>query len=184
MGRVLLQVGVEQEEGDPADPDPPDADLDGLGADRRLDPERLPVEVDQPYRHLVGKILDVDLRLLAVGRDPLPAEAPAIEEADADQRQVQVTGRLQVVAGQDAEAPGVDGQRLRQPELEREVADHQWRPGVVERRPVLVVLVDRRPGDLQCPLEVGAGGGGLHPLFAEQDQHRDRVVAGPRSSGG
>ena len=49
--------------------------------------------------------------------------AVAVEEADADDRHAQVAGRLEVVAGEDAEAARVLRQRLAEAELGREVGD-------------------------------------------------------------
>jgi hypothetical protein len=47
----------------------------------------------------------------------------AVEQADADERHAEVAGRLEVVAGEDAEAAGVLRQRLGDAELGREVGD-------------------------------------------------------------
>ena len=55
--------------------------------------------------------------------DALAEVALGIEEADADEGQAQVAGLFAVVASEDAQATGVDGQRLVQAELGGEVGD-------------------------------------------------------------
>ena len=65
--------------------------------------------------------------LPAVDVEPLPEIALVVVEADADERDAEVGRALDVVAGQDAEAAGVDRQRLVQAELGREVG-HRPRP--------------------------------------------------------
>ena len=54
---------------------------------------------------------------------PCVEVAAAVEQADADERHAELGRRLQVVAGEDAEAAAVDRQRLLDPELHREVGD-------------------------------------------------------------
>ena len=51
--------------------------------------------------------------------------AAAVEQADADERDAELGGGLEVVAGEDAEAAGVDRQRLLDAELHAEVGDEQ-----------------------------------------------------------
>jgi hypothetical protein len=46
-----------------------------------------------------------------------------VEQADGDDRHAEVAGRLQVIAGQHAEAAGVDRQHLGDAELHAEVGD-------------------------------------------------------------
>ena len=55
----------------------------------------------------------VVLLLPAVGGQRLPEVPAPVEQADPDDRHAEVAGRLQVVAGQDAEAAGVLRQHLR-----------------------------------------------------------------------
>ena len=77
------------------------------GLDRRLGPR-------QPL---------VALLLPAVVGHPLVEVALRVHEADADERHAQVARLLAVIAGQHAEAAGVDRQRLVQGELGREIGD-------------------------------------------------------------
>ena len=57
------------------------------------------------------------LLLIAVGVELLAEVALGVEQADADEWQSEVGGRLQMVAGQDPETAGVLRQRLGQAEL-------------------------------------------------------------------
>ena len=59
----------------------------------------------------------VDGLLAPFAVDALLEVTLRVEEADADEGQPQVAGRLAVIAGQDAQAAGVDGQRFVQPKL-------------------------------------------------------------------
>ena len=65
----------------------------------------------------------VGLHLPAVERERLAEVAGAVEQADGHQRHAEVRRRLEVVAGEHAEAAGVVGQDLRDAELHREVPD-------------------------------------------------------------
>ena len=75
------------------------------------------------HRQLVDVGLEVLFVLPAVLVEALAEVALAVEEADADERDAEVGGALDVVAGEDAEAAGVDRQRLVQAELGGEVGD-------------------------------------------------------------
>ena len=56
--------------------------------------------------------------------------AAAVEQPDADERDAELGGALEMVAGQDAESSRVDRQRLLDPELHAEVGDEHVR-GVI-----------------------------------------------------
>ena len=71
----------------------------------------------------------VVLELPAVGRQALREVAGAVEQPDADQRDAEVGGGLEVVTGQDAEAAGVLRQHLGDAELGGEVGDARRRLG-------------------------------------------------------
>ena len=123
--RVLLDVGVEHQQRDTADVRLPD-----VGAQCPL--------ARQGQRHLgrgavllaqqrEGEFVRIEDRVLlllpAVPREGLAEVAVPVEEPDADEGDAEVAGRLEVVAGEDAEAAGVLRQRRGDPELGREVAD-------------------------------------------------------------
>ena len=71
---------------------------------------------------------------MAVGVDRLAEVAVAVEQADADERDGHVGGRLEMVAGEHAQAARVDAERLVQAVLGAEVGDR-----AVELRAVLAV---------------------------------------------
>ena len=81
----------------------------------------------RPVTRVTGMVVEVVARgsflLPAVGVEVLAEVALAVEQADADQRQAEVAGALQVVAGEDAEAAGVDRQAFVEAELGGEVGD-------------------------------------------------------------
>ena len=74
-------------------------------------------------RQLVRVEVGLGVLLVPIGVDLLAEVAAPVEEADADERQRRVRRRLAVVAGQDAEAAGVDLHRLVDAELGAEVGD-------------------------------------------------------------
>ena len=129
-------------------------------------------------------VVGVGVLLVAVGVDRLVEVAVAIEQPDADERQGHVGRRLRVVAGEHAEAAGVDPERLVDPVLGAEVGDGSvedaavvpGEPGVGAVRHVLVELAEDVP-DLDHERRVVEEAAPLDR--ARQD--RDRIpVAGPR----
>ncbi len=74
-----------------------------------------------------GEAVGVEAReallLVAVGVEPLAEVALGVEQADRDERNAEIGCRLEVVAGEDAEASAVLRQRLGEAELGREVGD-------------------------------------------------------------
>ena len=81
----------------------------------------------EPARVVPRIALDLAVALV----EPLPEVAAAVEEADADERDAELGGRLQVVAREDAEAAGVRRQHLVEAELGREVGDEHVVAAVV-----------------------------------------------------
>jgi hypothetical protein len=71
----------------------------------------------------VGVQPGIVLVLPPVRGQRLPEVAGAVVQANADQRQPEIGGRFEVVAGEDAQAAGIDRQHLGHAELHREVAD-------------------------------------------------------------
>ena len=78
-----------------------------------------------PAESAATRLVDVDVVLVlpAVAVEPLPEVALVVVEPDADERNAEVGGALDVIAGQNAEAARIDRQRLVQPELGGEVRD-------------------------------------------------------------
>ena len=125
VGLVLLHVGVEQQQRDPADLGHPD--LRGqLAARGQAHPDvhrRAGFVAEQLQGQAVRVVGRVPLGLPAVGRQRLGEVAVPVQQADPDQRHAQVAGGLQVVPGQDAQAAGVLRQRGGDAVLGREVGD-------------------------------------------------------------
>ena len=125
VGRVVLrEVRVQQEQRDPSHAHEPDEDGDLALADRQLDDRRASARNGrQRDRKPRGVERRVALVLPPVGVEGLAEVVLAVEEADPDDRKPPVARGLEDVAGEDAEAPGVDGKVLGQAELGREVRD-------------------------------------------------------------
>src|SRR5262249_60728833 len=117
-GGFGLDLRIEKVEGPAAARRPPDGHMPltvSQGADHLDGPVR---PIDPSQRLLIERALRVDLVLPTVFVDALAAKALPVEKAHANQRQANVAGCLQVVARQDAEATGVNRQRLRQAEFQ------------------------------------------------------------------
>ena len=142
-----------------------------VGPDGRLD------------RQQVGVVVEVRFLLPAVGVERLAEVALGIKQADADQRDAQVAGALEVVAGQDAEAARVDRQALVEAELGREVGDRAGPEAAgVDRGPgprVLEVFREAAEGVIDPRVEHDVGdpleGVGRLEIRVEE---LDRVVVG------
>ena len=107
-----------------ADPAFPDLGLHGPAGKVDLDQDVFAVGASTGVIGRSSKsVVVVDGVLLAVAVDGLLEVALPIEQADADEGQVQVGGGLAVVAGEDAEAAGVDRQAFVEAELGAEVGD-------------------------------------------------------------
>ena len=123
VGLVLLHVGVEQQQRDPAHLRHPDlrGQLAALGqADR--DADRGPGGVAEQLERLAVRVVArVALGLPAVGGQRLGEVPVPVQQPDPDQRHAEVAGRLQVIPGQDAQAAGVLRQRGGDPVLRGEV---------------------------------------------------------------
>ena len=129
---VALDVGVEHQQRHPADAGHPDPG-DQRRAVGQVDRDRGAGAVglaQQRDRQAVGVEDRVGLLLPALAGQRLLEVAVPVEQPDADDRHAEVAGRLEVVAGQDAEAAGVLRQHGGDAELGREVADRaRGRPG-------------------------------------------------------
>ena len=101
--------------------------------------------------------VEVVLVLPAVDVEPLPEVALVVIQPDANQRNAEIGRALQMIAGEDAEAAGVDRQRLVQAELGGEVS-HRPRAehaGVLAAPGVLRLQVFAEPavGVVDAPME-------------------------------
>ena len=129
--RVRQPLDLEQVERDRADVLAPDRRGDGVAREVDLDGDRL---ADEPGGLGVDGLVAPRSAARTPSR-PCGEVAAAVEEADADERDAELGGALQVVAGEDAEAAGVDRQRLLDAELHAEVGDEQVR-GVIAVSPL------------------------------------------------
>ena len=108
---VLRHVGVEQQQGHAPDLHQPDGGVDGPAGQLHADGQRLAQRVDHTTQRQPCRIeVEVAVLLVAVGVDVLAEVAAAVEEAYGHEGQGHVGGGLAVVAGEHAEATGVDGQ--------------------------------------------------------------------------
>ena len=130
---VALDVGVEQQQRHPADAGDPDPGQQvGPAGQRDRDDRALAVVLAQQRdRQPVGVEDRVGLLLPALAGERLLEVAVPVEQADADDRDAEVAGGLEVVAGEDAEAAGVLRQHGGDAELRGEVGDRAR--GVVGR---------------------------------------------------
>jgi hypothetical protein len=131
-------------------------------------------------RQLVRGDRLVEVLLPAVLVDQLVDVALVVEEPHADHRHAQVAHALQVVAREDAEPPGVDGQRLVEAELGGEVGHRPGQQGAAVARPpavaTLEVLLEAAVGLVDAGLKLLV----LHPardlLAVDALEEGDRVV--------
>ena len=151
---VAGDVGVEQEQRHAADLGAPHvrAQLSAPGH-RDADDARGAVRLAQQVQRQPLRVGDgIGLLLPAVGVEALLEVAGLVEETDADDRHAEVGRRLEVVAGEDAEATGVLRQHGGDAVLGAEVGD---RSGGVTLRALLL----EPPRGGQVGVEVGLGGG-------------------------
>ena len=113
VGLVLLHVGVEQQQRDPADLGHPDlrGQLPAHGQAHGDVHRRAGVVAEQFQRQPVRVVGRVPLGLPAVGGQRLGEVTVPVQQADGDQRHAEVARRLQVVARQDAQAARILRQR-------------------------------------------------------------------------
>jgi hypothetical protein len=118
LGRVAFDVRVEQQQVAAAHLHAPHLGGDDAAARLELHGDRFAVLADGGlHRHQVGVRAQVLFPLPAVAVETLPEVALTVEQPDADERQAEVRGALDVVPGQHAQAARVDRKRLVQAEL-------------------------------------------------------------------
>ena len=130
-------------------------------------------------RQLVGVEDGVALLLPAVAVERLLEVAVAVEQADADERDAEVGGRLEVVAGEDAEPAGVLRQHRGDAELGREVRDRAGRVGAgLAGVPAVLgeVALEVRVRGVEAGAEVGVVDQRVEPLAADGAEEPDRVA--------
>ena len=125
----------------------------------------------------------VALFLPAVGGDVLMEVALRIHEPDADERHAEVARFLAVIAGEHAEAAGVDRQRLVQRELGGEVGDRLPRELRKAARPPRVARAARRrrarrSRGRRARRNAGSAAAASSLVARDEPQHPHRVVRG------
>ncbi len=189
---VAVHVGVEQEQRDPADLRAPDVgvQLATAGQGQGDDAGRAVLLAQEREGEAVGVEDGVVLLLPAVTVEAL-AEVPGlVEQADADDRDADVGRRLEVVAGEDAEAAGVLGQRRGDPELGAEVGDRRGHALGLLAPPLLVpavlleVAVERLPGRVDALDERRVGGQAVELVGRHGGEHGHRVAPDGGPAGG
>jgi hypothetical protein len=178
---VAVDVRVHQVQRHAAHLHLPDRDLDRAAAQRDVE-HHAPARGAQhgPHGRDVPVHVLVHVLLPAVGGDLLHDVALRVHEAHAHQRHAEVRGGLAVVAGQDAQAAGVDLQGVVHAELGGEVADGlAGHLGVVLGEPgVLLAHVAVEGGDdrVVAALEAGVGRELLQALGGHGAQQLHGVV--------
>ncbi len=183
-GGVGLDVGVEQQQRNPADLGAPDLGGEGAAAGQgEVDPAGGRVGLaEQGDGERVGVEQGVALLLPAVPAEGLPEVAVPVEEADADDGDAEVGGGLEVVAGQDAEAAGVLREGGGDAVLGREVGD----AGGQRVAEVVRGLVPARAGEVVAQVvgqvaepaqETPVGGQGGQPGGGHFAEQADRVLS-------
>ena len=151
---VLGDVGIQQQQRNPADLRDPDPGVQLRGAGKRqLHQHGIAAGVgEQPQRQPLRVQRRVGLVLPAVRGQRLPEVAGAVVEAHGDERNAEVGRGLQVVTGQDAQAARIVGQHLGDAELHRKVRD-AGRHGLLVGPVALPLLVPQRTA--QVVVQIG-----------------------------
>ena len=122
LGRVLLQARVQQIQVHAAERDFPDIAQDRAIAERHGDDARVAVGLQRLLDGHVGPVQSlVGFLLPALCGNVLVEIALRVHEADAHERHAEVARLLAVVAGEYAQAPGINRQRLVERELSGEI---------------------------------------------------------------
>ena len=136
---VLGDVRVEQQDRDPPDLGDPDGDDGASGRAARRDGQRLAVAIGARAGRQPGEVVvGVGVLLVAVRVDRLAEVALAVHQPTPMNGRAMSDAVFSVVAGQDAEAAGVDPERLVEAVLGAEVGDRPLeRAGVLAVEPVV-----------------------------------------------
>ena len=175
--RVAADPGVDQIERRAADPHPPDAEPDRHelpAVVRELDHGGHRHELERQAARVRRRVV---LELAVVLVEPLLEVAAAVEEPDPDEREVELRRRLEVVAGEHAEAPGIDREALVEPELRGEVGDEEvCRAALVPPPRLLAAVAYKALLHPRQPLEVVRRERSPEVVVRQLGQERGRVV--------
>ncbi|KAF5029252.1 hypothetical protein DSECCO2_650510 [anaerobic digester metagenome] len=137
LGKVLVDMGVEEVERDAPHLHLPDRDVD-RGVDQGNPDNKVPaIVIEHPEDRRGIAVQDLrDVLLPAVRLHMLVEVSLGVHEPDGDHRHTEVARCLDVVACEDAKPPRIERERVVQPELAGEVSDRQRHPpGIVLRKP-------------------------------------------------
>ena len=122
--RVFGDIGVQQNQGDAADLEIPDAGMQFALGEHDADLHQLTICFPGPFH---GKVLDfrvrVDFLLPAILIEALFEVPLVIKQANANEGHRQIGGGFQVVAGQNAEAPGGEADVFVEAEFQGKISD-------------------------------------------------------------
>ena len=204
---VVGNVRVEEEHGDAPHLGAPDRGREHPPRKLEVDGEGIAVRAhDAQDRQPVQVVVGVGVLLVPVGVDRLAEVAVLVEQPHADERQGHVARGLDVIAGQNAEAAGVDADTFVEAVLSAEVGDRALDRGAVFAvEPVLLaaghvaieirqdlaafghecrVVEQIRPGDrLRQDLDRVAVAGERKAVDAAEKSTRPRVPAPPHVVG-
>ena len=144
LRRISFDVRIEQQQIAASHLHAPDLGADRAAARLDLHGDRLALGPDGRFHgHLADVGLQIFFLLPAVLVQALPEIALAVKQADAHQRNPQVGCALDVIAGEHAQAAGINGKRFVQAELGGEIS-HRARPqnAGVPRAPGAVRIAD------------------------------------------
>ncbi len=180
LGLVAFDVRVEQQQGIAADRELPHARGDGSSPRLHRHGDWNAVAQRRPHRQRSVVDVEVVLVLPAVAVQPLPEISLVVIEPDADERNAEVRGALDVIAGKNAEAARVNGERLVDAELGGEVRDRPRpeHPGMTRAPGVLgvEVLLQTAIGVVDAAVQRQLRRPLLEPVDWNLLQQRDRVV--------
>src|SRR5262249_51962837 len=121
---ILRNVRIEQVEWNAPDLDAPDAKQHLAAGQRCGDQRRIARGISLGNERQRKEVVFGEALLLPPLRVQILAEVPfAIHQADADEWDAQITGAFKMIAREDAETAGVNGDALMNAELSREVSD-------------------------------------------------------------
>ena len=137
LGAILGDIGIEQNQRNPSDIQAPSREMEFFViGERDLKEKGLSVRVEATGDgEGVDVVFGISFHLPTGGIDDLFEIAFAIEETDTDQRDVEIGRGFEMVAGQDAEAAGVDMDGFVQTEFHGEVGNAPV-VGIAELLPV------------------------------------------------
>ena len=177
---VIRYVAVEQVKFDAADLGQPDLGRKLPTPELYLNLQRIAEGiVDQRDRKLMEVVAGIAFELPAVLGQLLFEIALAVNQADTNQRNAEIRGRFEMVAGQYTQAARIDWQRLMNAEFGRKIRDHFV---LAARKTFLVpgatvqINVKRVDDALQLRHVGIVVGHLLQAVLADLPQHGDRVV--------